>query len=502
MENGLPRSKADFLNSRSEASISLRKKNRYEALMNKRLKLTSSPSASSKSVDTILLELDIHNLDSVKSLRKELCNRDFDFVKLERYAPDIIQRISPGLEGAYSELSLEIAWCLTNLAVGSKSLVYKIAELIPKLASYILNLENKIMAEQACWVLGNLAAESEDIRDKIKQVCGLVKAITELLLLRTIPLSTVVCWTLCNLIRGHTPDASLFIEKGVVGIVLELTRRSCDQDECIESLWFLSFLTNNAGPEVYDQILHTENISSYLNILSTQHNARTVIPVIRILGNTLFYYEPASSLINNSMFINLLSQKLSSHDIAIQRETAWIFSNIFSGPIPQINSIIQSPYAQPIINELIQLIRSDIQEVKNEAGIALYNLCERDNSAYLTIVLNMGGVELLEFYINNVEMVPQWIKFKLQDITDCDLLKVSIGFVELVLCYDTKFPLALAEEIYMKGNSQETYEIIEKCQMMFEGFDFRLSPNEELVKRMCRDLIRQYFAESSEFEFS
>ena len=125
MENGLPRSKADFLNSRSEASISLRKKNRYEALMNKRLKLTSSPSASSKSVDTILLELDIHNLDSVKSLRKELCNRDFDFLKLERYAPDIIQRISPGLEGAYSELSLEIAWCLTNLAVGSKSLVYK-----------------------------------------------------------------------------------------------------------------------------------------------------------------------------------------------------------------------------------------------------------------------------------------------------------------------------------------------------------------------------------------
>jgi hypothetical protein len=507
METGLPKSKQDFLNSRSEAAITLRKKSRYEALMNKRLKLTSSPTISTKSLDTLIQELDIHNLDSVKALRKALCNSQFDYAKLERFYPDIIDRLSPGLGGTHLEVTLEVAWCLTNIAGGSKGLVSNIAELIPRLAAYILNMENKIMAEQTCWVLGNLAAESKEIRDRIKEVCGLVKGITELLLLRTTSLSTVVCWTLCNLIRDHTPDASLFIEKGVLGIVLELTRRGCDKDECIESLWFLSYLSNNSGSPVYEQILMPENISAYLTILSTQHSSKILIPILRIIGNTLYYYEPAFSLINNSMLIDHLTKKLSSQEASVQRETAWIFSNIFSESISQVNLILQSPYAVQIISQLINLTSSHTQEVKNEAGIALYNLCERENSAYLMTVLNIGDIELLNFYLENIEYVPNWINYRLQDITDCDLLKVSIGFIQLILSYDTLcniyvVPLALPEEIKLKANSRETCEVIEKCQMTFEGCDYRLSQNEELVRSMCRELIKEYFSEGGEFVFS
>ena len=507
METGLPKSKQDFLNSRSEAAISLRKKSRYEALMNKRLKLTSSPTVSTKSLDTLMQELDIHNLDSLKALRKALCNSDFDYAKLERFHANIINRLSPGLKGASLEITLEVAWCLTNIAAGSKGLVNDIAELIPRLSAYILNMENKIMAEQTCWVLGNLAAESNLIRDRIKGVCGLVKGITELLLLRTTSLSTVVCWTLSNLIRDHTPDASLFIEKGLLGIVLELTRRGCDKDECIEALWFLSYLSNNSGSQVYDQILMLENISAYLTILSTSYTSRMLIPILRILGNTLYYYEPAISLINNSILIEHLSKNLSFQETSVQRETAWIFSNIFSGPISQVHFILQSPYAVQIVSRLINLTNNHIQEVKNEAGIALYNLCERENSAYLMMVLNIGDIDLVKFSLIHIEYVPNWIHYRLQEITDCDLLKVSIGFIQLILSYDSLCkiyvdPLALPEQIKLKVNSRKTLNRIEKCQLTFEGFDYRLSQNEELVRKMCSELIKEYFSEGGEFVFS
>jgi uncharacterized secreted protein with C-terminal beta-propeller domain len=207
------------------------------------------------------------------------------------------------------------------------------------------------------------------------------------------------------------------------------------------------------------------------------------------------------------MLIDHLTKKLSSQEASVQRETAWIFSNIFSESISQVNLILQSPYAVQIISQLINLTSSHTQEVKNEAGIALYNLCERENSAYLMTVLNIGDIELLNFYLENIEYVPNWINYRLQDITDCDLLKVSIGFIQLILSYDTLcniyvVPLALPEEIKLKANSRETCEVIEKCQMTFEGCDYRLSQNEELVRSMCRELIKEYFSEGGEFVFS
>ena len=207
------------------------------------------------------------------------------------------------------------------------------------------------------------------------------------------------------------------------------------------------------------------------------------------------------------MLIEHLTKHLSSQEASVQRETAWLFSNIFSGPISQVHFILQTPYAVQIINKLINLTTSHTQEVKNEAGIALYNLCERENSAYLIMVLNIGDTDLVSFYLDNIYHVPKWMHYKLQDITDCDLLKVSIGFIQLILSYDSLCkiyvdPLALPEEIKLKINSRETCEVIENCQMTFEGCDYRLSQNEELVRTMCRELIREYYSDGGEFVFS
>ena len=229
MHTHLPTSHSQFVEQTTNRAVSLRKAKRAQSFMHKRLKASFSPNPSI-SLEDAVAQLDVRSLGSVKTFRKLLCGPAVDYYHLYHLCPQVIDVLSPGLTNQKSELAYEVCWCFTNLALGPSFFTSKIAEYIPVFADFIIAPHNKMLAEQACWVLGNLAADRTQHRDAIKQVCRLLPALAQLLNYRIASLSTVTCWTLCNLVRGPNSDISLFLEAGALQPVVDLTCRHWTSD--------------------------------------------------------------------------------------------------------------------------------------------------------------------------------------------------------------------------------------------------------------------------------
>ncbi|CAG9328922.1 unnamed protein product [Blepharisma stoltei] len=497
MDTGLAKSANEFSTQRSQAVVTLRKQKRQESIRYKRLKQTTSPSCN-LSLDKVLNELDISKVSTVKNLRKLLSYQKFDFNKLVQMCPNIIEILTPGLNNPQSELAFEVSWCLTNLALGPSYLIMEISKLIPAISAFIINPVNKMLAEQACWVLGNLAADSFDLRNGIRQVCGLVKGISALLQFKIPSLSAITCWTLCNLIRGSNPDISLFVENGVIFPVLDLTQRDPNSDQCIEALWFLSLLTNNTSPEAFQQIFKEENISRFFLILSSANDPKLIIPILRIFGNAFLYYPYIDYLFNRN-FIELLIQFLSTESSQIQRETAWLISNIVSCPREYIDILMSSNLSNEILDLLIWLLDNDAGDIKAEAGIALYNICEVQSSKYLLRILRKKGERLISFYQEVINNVPMWLKLGIQAIYDVDLLKASLGFCQICFEFSIQNQLDIPEETYSALNSSDLREALENCYFVFK--DLR-GQNEQFMKVFCSDLLKRYCEGNQGFTFT
>ena len=164
-----------------------------------------------------------------------------------------------------------------------------------------------------------MAADNNHTKNEIKLVPGLVKAIINLLMLKNNSLCSVACWTLCNLIRGCNSDVKALLELGILNPVLELTHKnySC---QTVESLWLLSFFTCNANEMVYSQVYSQKNIEDYLKFLNFE-DFKTVLPVIRILGNGFLYYPFFDYLFTSFSFVETLIKLLKSENFQIKKES-------------------------------------------------------------------------------------------------------------------------------------------------------------------------------------
>ena len=489
MQVGLPKTTEEFTGIRTEAAVTLRKKKRMQAMMNKRMKV--SPSAPSLTLDEVISGLSLNSLNSVKALRKHLCASNFDNYELMQKCPSIVNTLSPGLCNPNSELAYEVMWCFTNLALGPAHFISDISELVPEICGYILEPKNKMLAEQACWVLGNLAADSLQLRDTIRQVCGLLKGMSRLLVFRIQSLSTVACWALCNLIRGPNFDVSMFIETNILEPVLDLTQKPIDSDMCIEALWLMTFLTTNPGNEIFERILQPKFLERCFSILETSKEPSVTIPVLRILGNILCYFAERQTFAADLRFIKALSQKIESEHQQIKRDALWTASNLIASPV--LKQIVSTQEGIGLVEKLLLSLEYDNQDVKAEAGIGIYNFVVADESYFLPLIIRKAGLYCAKFFSSIVENVPVWLQFGIQNLTDPELLKVSVDFIHLCLEYTEENSLDVPEDLHFYLQSSEIQEKLENCYAAFNKDQMRLGQTEQTVKGMCTHILAKYF---------
>ena len=490
MSTGVPTTADQLRVYRSAAAVTLRKQRRHQHLMHKRLnKLASSP-GTLLSLDSILQSLSLSSISSIKSLRKFLCSDKVDYISLLQFHPNIVHYLSKGLESSKSELAYEVSWCFANLALGPPMLVNDIRSYKHIFTEIIISGENKALAEQACWVLGNLAADLISIKEDIKCTPGLLKGMVHLLSLSNSSLSTVACWALTNLIRGPIPDTKHFFDAGALVPVLELIHKKYSS-QVVESLWLLSFFTCSAPDEIFDQVYDRYHVDIYLKYLEYD-DPKILVPVVRILGNAFLMYPYLDYMFNTHNFSNRVAKLIVHENVQVKKESLWMLSNIVT--LCYVEALMQY-YGDEVIRALVRLISEDIEEVKVEAGIALYNLAEVYGSAFLPRILSRSTIGLFGYFVSNIQNVPAWVKFEIEIRCDVDLLRVSLGFIALCLEINE-----VSKEIEDYLRSDDIRDAIEDCKLTLEKGQNRYSSSEAYIIQMCEYILKWF--PTSEFSFS
>lgn len=489
MQTGLPKTIEEFSQFRAVAAVALRREKRQKHIMHKRMNKRASLTPVIKmTLEEAISILSLNNLQSIKNFRKLLCLEKFDFLRLVQLKPDIVSYLAKGLESKKTELAFEVSWCFANLACGIPMLVNDVAGYTNVFHDIIVSGENKFLCEQACWVLGNLAADSIAKRDGLREKPDLLKAMCNLMMLKNSSLSAVSCWALCNILRSHRPDCRVIVESFGLGVLIELCQRtfSC---QVTESLWLLSFITCSYNSNIFIQIYKPELLNILVTYLNHYDN-KTILPIIRIIGNGLLYNQNLDSIFSTPHFCQYTLKLLNKDCSQIKKETLWMLSNLFTLDYTRSYMNHVAPY---IFKALNILVADESQEIRTEAGIALYNLAEIFSSTYLLTILSYDGPGVINAFTYNISNVPAWVNFGLNVSFDVDLLKCSLGFV--ILCMDfNEYNKDTEDKLF----GEELKRAIEDCQYTMSKAMCQGS-SESYIMEQCNFLLKLM---KSDFEFS
>jgi len=161
---------------------------------------------------------------------------------------NVVPRLIQLLElTAMPNIQYEAAWCITNIATGTREHVQCLTEkgAIPKLVT-LMNSEHDNLKEQAIWALGNIAGESIELRDTVLAY-GMLPALLKLLgTTKRLSILKNGCWVFSNLIRGK-PDPSYIKIHEAIPVLCRIIRDFDDKELLADCCWALSNLGDSSS---------------------------------------------------------------------------------------------------------------------------------------------------------------------------------------------------------------------------------------------------------------
>lgn len=163
-------------------------------------------------------------------------------------------------------IQYEAAWCLTNIATGSKEQVQCLTEKgsIEKLIALMKNKEDSLK-EQAIWALGNIAGENLEYRDIVLSH-GALPAILNVLE-KTAKQSTIKngCWVLSTILRKKV-KANLINTNESISILCRIIKEFDDYEILMDSCKSLSCL-GNISDEYIDLLMKHAMLPRLIQLL-------------------------------------------------------------------------------------------------------------------------------------------------------------------------------------------------------------------------------------------
>lgn len=332
----------------------------------------------------------------------------------------------------------DAVWCLTNIASGSHEQTKCVLEAVPELLSFIGG-DDASLREQACWTLGNIAGDSDELRSilvKNGAVWPIVKLLSQevggdqwkskyeererahlgqysggselerrqaqadleaadLSLLR----AQTAAWALSNLARGSTP-ASVFLETAVVPLLVSLITHP-HAGLAGEVWWLFTFLTAKQDAAVQELI--SNNIVGCIETAMEGIDPRSTscIPLIRCLGNLSSGPELwIDDLVRSRGVLTALGQcvDLDSSHHAVLKESVWVLTNLLGGNERQRVSVLNAGSLQQILPALY----CDYFDVQREALFALRHACQ---TTEVVLRLLDGGADMMGLLEQLVEFL-------------------------------------------------------------------------------------------------
>ncbi|KAK1347767.1 hypothetical protein LUQ84_002749 [Hamiltosporidium tvaerminnensis] len=341
------------------------------------------------------------------------------FVELLSTSCNIYQDPSTDLT---TNTRLESAWVLTNISSGTTEQTSHVVDCgaIPLLLEMI-NEPSSELIDQGIWALGNIAGDSEAMRDSIinsNATPTILSFISDLLHSKDhLKILRNATWLLSNLNRGRNPPPPLPHMKSCIPVISLLTTHT-DPEVVTDSFWAASYVCD-ADISTTDLILSTEIpnraillLKNIINKLSNTDSTssyndnslykiamHSISPVIRMLGNILTGTDEQTNYLLDMEILTIFKDLLilyqePSKQSRLRKEICWSISNITAGTEKQVERVFESK----IIPILIDILNYSELYVRIEACYAITNSLSYCNTRYehLEILLENNFLESLK----------------------------------------------------------------------------------------------------------
>jgi hypothetical protein len=313
--------------------------------------------------------------------------------------------------------------CLTNIGSGDTDQTREILPAVPLLLQILSGNTSVLLSEQACWVIGNIAGDSDECRDVLIKN-GALKPVAEFLLstaatsnsnlLNNINSpshshsisfsdsqesqshtpSQTAAWALSNLARGST-SGHLFLSLGVIPNLVALLGHP-DEVLVNEVSWIFAFLTAKEDDAV-DALIAADCLPCIV-AASARYAATGIacIPIIRCLGN--LSSGPSrwmEAIAKDAGLASALSEFLArctdaalAHR-AVLKESMWVLANILGSDIRVSQPFVSGHWWASIVRNMVQALLVSTFDIQKEVIVGLQNalIADRNPSSELRLQL-------------------------------------------------------------------------------------------------------------------
>jgi importin subunit alpha-2 len=468
---------------RNETSVELRKQKKEEQLMKRRnveiidedeFDKCPSPEAPQVISDLSLKDcLEAFNSGEIfkgaMGVRRVLSQKH-DQVPIDKVlASGLLPYLVQALSNASSKIRFEAAWAITNVTAGNSAQTWTAVNsgILPPIIT-MLSSESDELCEQATWCIGNMIGDSGELRNHVIKSGGLAPILT--LAQKpdvSVSFMRVLAWTLSNLGRHQRPEADIEALKAAKPLILQMAKHA-DKHVQQDAIWALAYMSDGSDDRI--ALVAEPAIIGDLVALVVRGDLATVAPALRALGNIATGDDDVTQKVIDSGLLSIaLPNLLNSTKMSIQKEAAWLTSNIAAGPEKQIQSLV---FAN-IMPHIVRLLQIGEHRVRIECVWVINNYISGGNGDQIAYLINVGVVSALSDLLTT---------------DDTKLVFVILESLNGLLRKSYDLSSAFGEHMAMR---------LEECGGLDKLEELQQHDNEEIYKQAMA-IIEEFFGESEE----
>lgn len=377
-----------------------------------------------------------------------------------------------------NQIMFETAWILTNVCSGtSNQTVFVVncdADCLENLVR-LLDSDDRKIAEQCAWCLGNIAGDGAKLRDRCLNA-GVIDPLLRLFQKEDLNESEMrnATWALGNLCRNKDPNpTALKYVVQLLPIINELLL--CKDDQIVtDALWAISYITDGSNDRIQTVIDANllPNLVSILDRCSLNPDKELTLmsPCIRSLGNIVTGNdEQTQACIDQGVLHPFQRILVNCNKVCIIKEICWCVSNVTAGKEAQIQSVLET---DNLLESIIERLGGSEFRIQKEAIWVIANLTAGGNFDQLFQILTTTDV--MKYII---------------ELLNCNCHKTIVVIIETITNFLVHFEKEeRAEEMSVAIEELGGLDILEKLQE---------SKNEDVYKASY-DLIASYFQDDED----